>query len=249
MRSYIFQFSQPKARRLELTMDELLILDYLINFFEHSGKAKNKIARGKYFYWITYKKILEDLPILNFGYGRMRQIISKLQKLEIIEKLDDLQNSTKMFLHINEKALVEQDDDGLITAIGQDADLKYYIDSETYDSTKLFNLIKYNGTTFKYICPAIDTDFLKKYLESFSKILRAALQELICNAIFKMGLGNATIIVKEDHCISLALNNISEANMERNIYKIERAIVDSYKYLILSKRVDDFTKTITMQID
>lgn len=64
MRNFIFAFDQIVALRLGLKLNELLILDYIFNFV-NSGNMRHKRVEGIFYFRLTYKKVLDDLPILN----------------------------------------------------------------------------------------------------------------------------------------------------------------------------------------
>ena len=63
MRNYIFDFDQQVMMDLDLSLQEALLLDYLTRFFD-SGYAVTKYIECRKYCWITYKKMLDDLPIL-----------------------------------------------------------------------------------------------------------------------------------------------------------------------------------------
>lgn len=106
MRQYIFDFEQEIVVKLGLSVNELLILDYLIKFFD-SGSQHVLNINGKKYAWINYKKLLSDLPILNICERAMRNIFIKLEKNNIIERkvLD-----RKMFIYINRHKLYYNSD-------------------------------------------------------------------------------------------------------------------------------------------
>ena len=64
MRNFIFEFDQQVVLRLGLKLNELLFLDYVAQFI-NSGHMRYKFISGKRYYRLTYKKILEDLPVLH----------------------------------------------------------------------------------------------------------------------------------------------------------------------------------------
>ncbi len=96
MRNRIFIFEQQVALRLGLNLNELLLLDYLHTFI-NSGNMRCKQFGNDIYYKITYKKIQEDLPILDIKERQIRNIFSKLEEKEIIKKATDAKNQ----LYIN----------------------------------------------------------------------------------------------------------------------------------------------------
>lgn len=72
-------FNQAKAVELGLDTDDLVILRWLINF---SSKMEKKEIEGNTFYWVNYKKLLEDIPILKFKskdrlYRKLKNLVDK----------------------------------------------------------------------------------------------------------------------------------------------------------------------------
>lgn len=91
IQQFIFEFEQQTALELDLSLKELLILDYMIKFFNSDDIQKRK--SGDDFYCrLTYNKILNDLPILHIKERQLRNIYAKLEEKEILEKLSELKN-------------------------------------------------------------------------------------------------------------------------------------------------------------
>lgn len=65
MRYTILGFSQEVAIDLGLTMEQLLIIRWFIDF-KDSGSIKKYIDKedNKVYYWVTYRKIISDIPII-----------------------------------------------------------------------------------------------------------------------------------------------------------------------------------------
>lgn len=93
---------QTKLLNNKINMQQVLILDYLCNFFS-SGFAKFMFYEGKNYYWITYNKILTDLPILNLKQRQLRNLIDDLIKKGLIYKINP--SKRKMFLRLEVKSL------------------------------------------------------------------------------------------------------------------------------------------------
>ncbi len=105
MRQYIFNFSQQILVKLNLTLTEALILDYLLKFIENGTCFKN--INGKKYMWVSIKKVLDDLPILNIKERALRTILNKLEKSNIISK-QTVQN--KQYIYINKNILFFEED-------------------------------------------------------------------------------------------------------------------------------------------
>ncbi len=97
MKNYIFQFDQPTALKLGLKLNELLLLDYLLQFI-NSGHMRYKVKDGYRYYKITYKKILEDLPILNVQERQLRNMIISLEKKGVLTRKSELKNELHIYV-------------------------------------------------------------------------------------------------------------------------------------------------------
>lgn len=98
LRKYIFDFDQQVALEREISLEQLLLLDYLIKFFD-SGNALIKNINGKKFAWVNYNKVMTDLPILNIKDRSLRRMLTSLEQKKIIERT---QINEKMFIYVNQ---------------------------------------------------------------------------------------------------------------------------------------------------
>lgn len=89
MRPKIFNFPQETVLRLGLNLKEILLLDYIEQFIS-SGNMRSKRLDGKWYFKLTYKKIMDDLPILGIKERQIRNIITKLEKLGVLNRLSEL---------------------------------------------------------------------------------------------------------------------------------------------------------------
>ncbi len=97
MREYIFSFPQSLALRFNLTLCDLLFLDYFYNFAS-SGAMRHIYHDGKKYYKLTYKKIMDDLPILNKKERQIREMITNLEKKNFIERFRGFKNQMYIFV-------------------------------------------------------------------------------------------------------------------------------------------------------
>lgn len=100
MRPKIFNFPQVTLLRLGLNLKEILFLDYLQQF-AGSGHMRSKRVDEKWYYKITYKKIMEDLPILNIKERQIRNMITRLEKIGIINRLSELKRELYLEIDFN----------------------------------------------------------------------------------------------------------------------------------------------------
>lgn len=98
MRPKIFNFPQETVLRLGLNLKEILLLDHIEQFIS-SGNMRSKRLDGKWYFKLTYKKIMDDLPILDIKERQIRNIITKLEKLGILNRLSELKR--EMYLEVD----------------------------------------------------------------------------------------------------------------------------------------------------
>ena len=84
MRNSILGFNQEDAIELGLTTDDLLILDYIIR--ANGTPCMRHIVEDEVSYvWLSHQKIHEDLPILNITEGTLKNKLSRLKELGLIQ--------------------------------------------------------------------------------------------------------------------------------------------------------------------
>ena len=60
---------------------------------------RSKRLDGKWYFKLTYKKIMDDLPILGIKERQIRNIITKLEKLGVLNRLSELKR--EMYLEVD----------------------------------------------------------------------------------------------------------------------------------------------------
>ena len=96
MRNSIFGFNQEyatslhkniekngKENTLSLDINDLAILRWLIDF-SHTGRMETISIGYNVYYWISYDKVIEDLPLLNIGKDMLYRRLKKMVELEIL---------------------------------------------------------------------------------------------------------------------------------------------------------------------
>lgn len=83
MKYTILDFNQEKAIELGLTLDELVILQYFIDFKE-SGAMKYEIIDNKIFYWVNYNSFTKEIPILNISKDRLYRKFKSLADKQVL---------------------------------------------------------------------------------------------------------------------------------------------------------------------
>ena len=84
MRSTILGFNQKDAIELGLKTDDLLILDYIIRA-NGTPNMHHIVDDSISYVWLSHKKIHEDLPILNMAESTLKNKLSELKKLGLID--------------------------------------------------------------------------------------------------------------------------------------------------------------------
>lgn len=72
-----------KETILKLDVSDLTILRWLVDF-SHTGKMETVSIEGNLYYWVSYNKVIEDLPLLNIGKDMLYRRLKKMVELEIL---------------------------------------------------------------------------------------------------------------------------------------------------------------------
>lgn len=84
MRHSILGFNQQKAVELNLTTNDLLLLQYIM--YANSVPTMKHIVEDEISYvWLQHEKVQEDLPILNISEGTLRNKLSDFRNRNLIE--------------------------------------------------------------------------------------------------------------------------------------------------------------------
>ena len=103
MKYTIFGFDQAAAIQLNLTIEDLAVLRFLVDF-KDSGKLQKKFINGEEYIWINYDIILKEYPILNIKKRALAVRMKRLCSSQCnILKSVLLQNKTgtKMYFRLN----------------------------------------------------------------------------------------------------------------------------------------------------
>lgn len=106
---------------LKLDMTDLLILRQLADF-PNRKKTKKQIIDDKLFFWVDYKELLEELPILDIKKQALRDRLDKMVELNVLEKavvnFDRLGSATCFRMGDNYEILLYSDENKQSTAQG-----------------------------------------------------------------------------------------------------------------------------------
>ena len=84
MRYSILGFNQALAVQYKLTLNDLLLLDYIIRA-NGNPKMKHIVQDDVSYVWLSHSKLREDLPILNIGEGTLKNWLSELESMGFIQ--------------------------------------------------------------------------------------------------------------------------------------------------------------------
>ncbi len=86
-KEFIFRnVSQHFIMQKGLSLEEGLILDYLISLYEKFDYYSPYEYCGKYYLWCTPNNIIKAFPLLNLSETRVIKIFNRLEYLNIIEQ-------------------------------------------------------------------------------------------------------------------------------------------------------------------
>ena len=165
MRNYIFEFKQDKAIEFGLKTNDLLLLDYMLKFF-NTDQIKRQRKGEKFYCRLTYNKVLSDLPILRVKERQLRNMIVTLEKKGLLERLSELKN--QMYLYVDFNKLFGND---LLNEVSGQANACLDIGNklpsiDNYDNNKI--KIKINNPRVRELD-----------LEIFNKVLHKLLKERV----------------------------------------------------------------------
>lgn len=78
MRYSVLGFKQSEAVKLGLSLDDLLLLDYII-VANGTPSMFHVVDKEVSYVWLSHDKLSEDLPILNISEGTLRNKLAKLK--------------------------------------------------------------------------------------------------------------------------------------------------------------------------
>ena len=107
MRRTIFGFNQKKAMELGLSTNELLLLNY-IHLAQTTPKMIHKELDGVSYVYLSHKHIRNDLPILGYSEGTLKNKLSDLKSRGAIQSVLDRVGSGTMAYYAIAKSVLEQ---------------------------------------------------------------------------------------------------------------------------------------------
>ncbi len=106
----IVDFNNSLNSKEKITIKDAMVAEYLRDFIASGKMKKIETERGT-FYWISYKKIIEDNPLLELkSKGSISKIIKKLVNFGLLDKWIDKEDGNKLYFKFTElyhKSFVE----------------------------------------------------------------------------------------------------------------------------------------------
>ena len=100
MLNKVFNFDQSITLDKKLNIKEILLLDYIYKLFDPED-IKNKAKNDKVCCRLTYRKMLNDLPILQVKERQLRNIIISLEKKGFLQRYSELRNQLYVFVYLD----------------------------------------------------------------------------------------------------------------------------------------------------
>lgn len=94
-------FLQEKLIEYELDDKDAILLRYFIDF-KGSGKMKSRIVDEEQYYWLSYKGVIEEYPILNLKEDSVYRRLKKLCEKKILVSITVREGGTYSFYNIGE---------------------------------------------------------------------------------------------------------------------------------------------------
>ncbi len=238
MRQYIFDFNQEIAIKNNLQLDELLILDYLIKFFD-SGTAVSRNINGKRFCWISYSKLISDLPILGAKDYTIRRMFASLEKKNIIERqvIDG-----KLYIYIEQYLLYNQAGEANNEEVGKEEMAQLIKLRSEQNCNHNLNTDDKNVTAGKQNCNMIvnyyknkirilcdDENVASLNSDKFIYLLKKELKNTLSDIAYDICIKNASvsIITKNLIVISAGTTDILKLNTHGNFEKAVSIVLNN----------------------
>lgn len=77
-------FSQHKAIEIGLTLEDMLILRYFVDF-KDSGNMICEVINGENYYWLKYEGIIKELPILSMKKDSVYRRLKRMCNLNVLK--------------------------------------------------------------------------------------------------------------------------------------------------------------------
>lgn len=94
-------FLQEKLIEYELDDKDAILLRYFVDF-KGSGKMKSRIVDEEQYYWLSYKGVIEEYPILNLKEDSVYRRLKKLCEKKILVSITVREGGTYSFYNIGE---------------------------------------------------------------------------------------------------------------------------------------------------
>lgn len=224
-------FEQHNLIKYNVSNNEALLLRYLQQFFENGAESivDNFESDNKRYYFIAYKKIMKDLPILEVNTkSGISYMINRLEEKQLVERYKSITYPNKVYLSLNLSKLYEEEKfEPTEFKAGLNSSLRKYIKNiQRPFKTEI-------GNTFHclvYKNSHIEMEVLRKInIFDFCAVLRQKLAVLLTDKTYPL-FRRISIDKFNDGYIKILFNkdDLDWSIIRFNLYKFEDAIVDTY---------------------
>lgn len=215
--------------------------------------AGGNFEKIEYYYYFSYNKLKDDMPILYWGERSLRNCITKLENVGLIKRYEFTEKTINskgqiimpkarfLYIKVAPEILLESPE---MSVPGHDLTLKNYIVNRDINQLYVPN-IKYKDNEYIYYNPGMQLDSVKAAIEpnmnlrmemhsGIKKNLKAQLTDIMFSyfEVFNLKiLNNSTIKIE------YGMGETVKPIIEKVCFKLEQAIVDTYKQLYTKKIV------------
>ena len=217
MRYSILSFNQEKLLQYKLSMNEVLLLQYIYEV-QASPKMHHEVKNNTTCTWLDHKKIHEDLPILDVSETQLKRYLKHLVDCNLIVRTqisNDLLRGTKSYYGITETC-----------------------EQLRYDADQVSKMTLENDQVSKMSCettrPSIKNELSDSKLLEDSKLNKSISKDIDTN--FSFGTKKSTVKSKKpsmyDKCVSV-INDFTDDEILRNM------LVESFKLFLANNKESD----------
>lgn len=248
MQFYFCGFSRQKLRLFGLNNDDVAVFDYLQRFFS-SGQAKHILHDDDKYWFITYRKLVED-QITDWSIETYKRRFRYYKSIQVLDIFKPVNKSTKLYIKLNLNSLYETDE--FETVAGKDVTLRFY------RPQNYFNSIQFNDTTFKYYSSVLKNNFIIDFNKKnqafsstkdpvFTNIFKTFLKKIVSKRVFDLYLSRCYIVSNNPNFtqINFTFTNNQKFIIEKEKYNIERALCDAFLFVLKEPHVVEKYETLT----
>lgn len=255
MRPFLFGnsiFRQARCLELGLEYKDIGLLEYFYQLTLSTNLTyirkkeiiyDDGLERDVFYFYITYKKIKEDMPILKWGERSLRESITKLENVGLVKRFKFenrvfnskghiiMPGARMLYLAVNVQPLLESTTEHVV---GRDTSLKAFIVNRDINQS-YEPQISFKDNEFTYFNPGMNLNklnVLEDFFNQFEQILLKYLKMLLTNKSLSY-FNDLTVRLKNNNAVVIKFwkEETVKSIVSQNCFKLEQAIVDTYKQL------------------